>query len=87
MKSISKEVSSLVAQRKNELNLRLEDLAKRTGLSVNTISGITSGKAQPTLYSVERLLEAVGYGLRIIPTDELKREREQKILQERFYRQ
>lgn len=87
MSAITKKLAEVLSQRKCELNLRIEDLAKLTGTSTTTISTVLADKANPTMYCVESLLAPIGYELKIVPSEKLKQEQEQRRLRATFYRE
>jgi transcriptional regulator with XRE-family HTH domain len=58
---------SLLKTARRSRRLTQRDLARRTGIAQPTIARIESGRENPRLQTVERLLEACGYVIESIP--------------------
>jgi predicted transcriptional regulator len=54
-----------VKKRRQELNLELKDLQDYSGVNYASISDIENGKANPTIKTVEKLLDALGMQINI----------------------
>ena len=61
----TKPLGHLLRQRRKELDVDQRTLSELSGVSVHTISDIESGKANPTLSTVESLLEVLGLELTV----------------------
>lgn len=49
--------------------LKLADIEQRCGIKMANISQICNGKNSPTIKTLEKLLDAIGYEIRIVPKD------------------
>ena len=57
------EISSLgklIAERRKELNISQADLAEMSGVSLRTVNGIESGRANPSVKVLFELLQVLG---------------------------
>ena len=57
------EISSLgkqIADRRKELNISQADLAEMAGVSLHTVNGIESGRANPSVKVLFELLQVLG---------------------------
>lgn len=57
------EISSLgkqIADRRKELNISQADLAEMSGVSLRTVNGIESGRANPSVKVLFELLQVLG---------------------------
>ena len=54
-----------IKQRRKELNLELKDLQDYSGVNYVSISDIENGKANPTVKTLEKLLDVLGMELDI----------------------
>ncbi|TXD37723.1 helix-turn-helix transcriptional regulator [Lujinxingia vulgaris] len=61
----TKELGSLIRHRRKELNIDQKSLAELAGVSVHTLSDIESGKANPSLDIVDRVLHVLGLQLKV----------------------
>ena len=57
--------SKIIKKRRQELNLELKDLQDYSGVNYASISDIENGKANPTIKTVEKLLDALGMQINI----------------------
>ncbi len=62
-------LSQLLRRRRRELGVTQADLARLAGLSLHGVSDIETGKGNPTLESLLKILDALG--LRIVIQPEL----------------
>ena len=71
MKTASQDLAVTVGirlrERRRSLAILQEDLAGLAGISVHTLSNIESGKGNPSLDVLERLLDCLGLQLTIAP--------------------
>ena len=58
-------LSSFVEAARRQAGLTQRDLARRAGTPQSVISRIESGRANPTVTTVQRLLNATGYALQL----------------------
>ncbi|MEO6358813.1 MAG: helix-turn-helix transcriptional regulator [Ferruginibacter sp.] len=58
MKSI--EIGKLIQARRNALSLKQEDLSEMTGITSKTIYLIESGKGNPSLDTLKKMLDVLG---------------------------
>ena len=58
-------ISKIIKKRRQELNLELKDLQDYSGVNYASISDIENGKANPTIKTVEKLLDALGMQINI----------------------
>lgn len=60
-------VSALLRKRRQSLGIRQKDLAELAEIAVHTLSNIESGKGNPSLDVLGRLLDCLGLKLTIEP--------------------
>jgi transcriptional regulator with XRE-family HTH domain len=60
-------LGTLLRERRRSLGTLQEDLAGLAGISVHTLSNLESGKGNPSLDVLERLLDCLGLQLTIAP--------------------
>ena len=58
-------IGKIIKKRRQELNLELKDLQDYSGVNYASISDIENGKANPTIKTVEKLLDALGMRINI----------------------
>ena len=58
-------IGKIIKKRRQELNLELKDLQDYSGVNYASISDIEIGKANPTIKTVEKLLDALGMQINI----------------------
>ncbi len=58
-------IGKIIKKRRQELNLELKDLQDYSGVNYASISDIENGKANPTIKTVEKLLDALGMQINI----------------------
>ncbi len=58
-------IGKIIKRRRIELNLELKDLQDYSGVNYASISDIENGKANPTIKTVEKLLDALGMQINI----------------------
>lgn len=58
---------SLLSRQRNQRRLTLEMLSAKVGMSPQHLSEIESGKRDPRLSSIERMAEAMGMTVLIVP--------------------
>ncbi|MDL2227961.1 helix-turn-helix transcriptional regulator [Bacteroidales bacterium OttesenSCG-928-K03] len=58
-------INELIKDRRNTLKISQSDLAEITGLGLRTVRLIESGKANPSLSTLEKLVDALGMDIRI----------------------
>ena len=58
-------IGKIIKKRRMELNLELKDLQDYSGVNYVSISDIENGKANPTIKTVEKLLDALGMQINI----------------------
>lgn len=58
-------IGKSIKQRRKELNLELKDLQDYSGVNYVSISDIENGKANPTVKTLEKLLDVLGMELDI----------------------
>lgn len=54
------EIGNAVRERRISLRMRQEDLSELSGIGIKTIHLIETGKANPSINTLERLLEILG---------------------------
>jgi transcriptional regulator with XRE-family HTH domain len=59
------EIGDIIQKRRNALSLKQEDLSEMTGITSKTIYLIESGKGNPSLDTLQKLLEVLGMDLLI----------------------
>jgi transcriptional regulator with XRE-family HTH domain len=71
MKTDAQSLATLVAtrfrERRRMLGILQEDLAALAGISVHTLSNLESGKGNPSLEVLERLLDCLGLQMTLAP--------------------
>jgi transcriptional regulator with XRE-family HTH domain len=71
MKTDSQNLAAIVGtrlrERRRSLGILQEDLAGLAGISVHTLSNLESGKGNPSLEVLERLLDCLGLQMTIGP--------------------
>lgn len=65
MESTSTKIGKIIRTRRKELNLELKDLQDYSGVNYVSISEIENGKANPTVKTLEKLLDVLGMELDI----------------------
>lgn len=65
MELTTTKIGKSIKQRRKELNLELKDLQDYSGVNYASISDIENGKANPTIKTVEKLLDALGMQINI----------------------
>ena len=58
-------IGKIIKKRRMELNLELKDLQDYSGVNYVSISDIENGKANPTIKTLEKLLDALGMQINI----------------------
>lgn len=58
-------IGKIIKKRRLELNLELKDLQDYSGVNYVSISDIENGKANPTIKTLEKLLDVLGMELDI----------------------
>ena len=58
-------IGKIIKKRRQELNLELKDLQHYSGVNYASLSDIENGKANPTIKTVEKLLDALGMQINI----------------------
>jgi transcriptional regulator with XRE-family HTH domain len=58
--STSKEIGKKIKERRKLLNLEIEDLKDYSGITSASISNIENGKVNPTLKTLEKILDPLG---------------------------
>lgn len=62
------QISNILRKRRLELGVSQADLARLSGLSLHGLSDIETGKGNPTLGSLLKLVEALGLQILLKPT-------------------
>ena len=57
------EIGDIIQKRRNALSLKQEDLSEMTGITSKTIYLIETGKGNPSLDTLQKLLEVLGLDL------------------------
>ena len=65
MTSTYSKIGKIIRIRRKELNLELKDLQDYSGVNYVSISEIENGKANPTVKTLEKLLDVLGMELDI----------------------
>lgn len=60
-----KGIGLLLAERRKELNLRQEDLAQMSGVTIKTIYNIEEGKGNPSANTLIKLCGVLGFEINI----------------------
>ncbi|MGE3593479.1 MAG: helix-turn-helix domain-containing protein [Arcobacter sp.] len=58
-------IGKIIKKRRKELNLELKDLQDYSGINYASISDIENGKANPTIKTLEKLLDVLGMQINI----------------------
>ena len=58
-------IGKIIKKRRQELNLELKDLQDYSGVNYVSISDIENGKANPTIKTLEKLLDVLGMQINI----------------------
>lgn len=58
-------IGKTIRKRRKELNLELKDLQDYSGVNYASISDIENGKANPTIKTLEKLLDVLGMEINI----------------------
>ena len=61
----SKEIGTLIRKRRMSLQIDQHTLSEISGIAVHTMSNIEAGKGNPTVATLDRVLNALGMQLRI----------------------
>jgi transcriptional regulator with XRE-family HTH domain len=62
-------IPAFLRSQRNQRRLTLENLSAKVGMSPQHLSEIESGKRDPRLSSIERMAEAMGMTVLIVPED------------------
>ena len=65
MEPTATKIGKIIKKRRKELNLELKDLQDYSGVNYASISDIENGKANPTIKTLEKLLDALGMQINI----------------------
>lgn len=65
MEATSSKIGKIIRIRRKELNLELKDLQDYSSVNYVSISDIENGKANPTVKTLEKLLDVLGLELDI----------------------
>ena len=60
-----REIGAQIAERRKVLGIDRKTAAELSGVSVHTFSNVESGKGNPSVKTLEKMLEALGLELRI----------------------
>jgi len=63
----SSHISKIIRERRRELGVSQADLARLSGLSLHGLSDIETGKGNPTLQTLLKLLNVLGLRISIHP--------------------
>ena len=58
-------IGNIIRKRRKELNLELKDLQDYSGVNYASISDIENGKTNPTIKTLEKLLDVLGMEINI----------------------
>ena len=58
-------IGKIIKKRRQEINLELKDLQDYSGVNYASISDIENGKANPTIKTLEKLLDVLGMQINI----------------------
>ena len=58
-------IGKIIKKRRQELNLELKDLQDYSGINYASISDIENGKANTTIKTLEKLLDALGMQINV----------------------
>ena len=61
----AKEAGEVIRKRRSVLGIDQRTLAEVSGIAIHTLSNIEAGKGNPTLATLDRVLNALGMELRI----------------------
>jgi transcriptional regulator with XRE-family HTH domain len=61
----AKEIGSLIRKRRRALRVDQQTLSDISGIAVHTLSNIEAGKGNPTVATLDRVLNALGMQLHI----------------------
>ena len=65
MEPTATKIGKIIKKRRKELNLELKDLQDYSGVNYVSISDIENGKANPTIKTLEKLLDVLGMQINI----------------------
>jgi y4mF family transcriptional regulator len=65
----SSHISKIIRERRRELGVSQADLARLSGLSLHSLSDIETGKGNPTLQTLLKLLNVLGLRISIHPAN------------------
>ena len=60
------EIIDIIDELQKEQGIRWKELSRQSGVSVNTIHNWKQRRGSPSMYSVEQVLEVLGYELEVI---------------------
>ena len=61
----TEEIGELIKRRRASLQIDQRTLGEISGIAVHTLSNIEAGRGNPTVATLERVLDAVGMELRV----------------------
>ncbi len=59
----TKQIGEIISQRRENLSLKQEDLAEMAQVTIKTIYMIESGRGNPTLHTLEKIMAILGLEL------------------------
>ena len=59
------DIGSVIKKRRSSLRIDQRTLSELSGIAVHTLSNIEAGKGNPTVATLDRVLQALGMELRI----------------------
>lgn len=65
MEPTANKIGKIIKKRRKELNFELKDLQDYSGINYASISDIENGKANPTIKTLEKLLDVLGMQINI----------------------
>ena len=64
-----KKLGKDIQRRRKELNLEMSDIADYSNISISRLSNIENGKSNPTIKTIEKILDVLGLELVVIAKD------------------
>mgnify|MGYP000893362548 FL=1 len=64
-----KKLGKDIQRRRKELNLEMSDIADYSNISIPRLSNIENGKSNPTIKTIEKILDVLGLELVVIAKD------------------
>ena len=70
---IEMEIIKATIEARRKRKITQEEISKRSGLTQSVVARVESGTHSPTIQTMVRYLHAIGYTLKVVPTNNYKK--------------